>query len=94
MLSNVGGDYLDDLFTKEQQSKFDVFALSYDIGYIKPQDEIYQYTTDKLGVAPENCVFIDDAQTYVDAAISNGMKSTKYTNFADVKSFIDQQLDD
>lgn len=39
---------------------FDVVIFSCDVGYIKPEKEIFEITLEKLNEKPENCVFIGD----------------------------------
>ncbi|WP_157314453.1 HAD family hydrolase [Chitinibacter sp. GC72] len=43
----------------------DVYAMSYQLGHIKPEPEIYQYVLDKLNLAATDCIFIGDS-TYAD----------------------------
>lgn len=35
-------------------------CLSYDVGYIKPEPEIYQWIIDRTGVHPQSCLFVGD----------------------------------
>lgn len=53
---------------------FDVVVDSCEEGIRKPDPEIYRRTTDRLGVAPEACVFLDDSADNVRAAIELGMR--------------------
>lgn len=39
---------------------FDVVVFSCEVGYMKPDREIYQICLDKLGETPEDCVFVGD----------------------------------
>jgi HAD superfamily hydrolase (TIGR01662 family) len=39
---------------------FECFAVSCDVGYLKPHPAIYQYALDRLGVAPEESVMVGD----------------------------------
>ncbi len=64
MLSNVGENRLDKFLTPQQLEMFDVIALSYEIGHIKPEPKAYQVAAGRLGVAPEDCLFIDDQEHY------------------------------
>lgn len=54
---------------------FHSYFASHLIGEVKPDAAIYQYVLDKLQVAPERIVFIDDNQVNVDAAIALGMQA-------------------
>ncbi len=39
---------------------FDVVATSEEVGYDKPQKEIFLFATEKLGLSPEECVMVGD----------------------------------
>ena len=39
---------------------FDDKIFSYEVGYLKPQKEIYEIALQKMGVKPEECIFIGD----------------------------------
>ena len=39
---------------------FDETIFSYEVGYLKPQTEIYEIALKKMNVNPENCMFIGD----------------------------------
>lgn len=79
LLSNIGKDVMNDLFTEQEfQELFDVVVLSSDIGMVKPNPEIYEYTANKLGIVPSECVMVDDLITNVSGAISIGMAGVQY----------------
>lgn len=52
---------------------FDVVIISAEVGMRKPQPEIFQLATGKLGVEPSRCVFVDDHPGHLKAAIGEGM---------------------
>ncbi len=52
---------------------FDVVVISGDVGLHKPQPEIYELAADRLGVAVEACVFVDDLRENVEGAQRVGM---------------------
>ncbi len=60
---------------------FDVLVGSGDLGIAKPHPEIYLHTAGRLGLPPDACVFIDDAQRHVDGALAVGMKGLRYVSF-------------
>ena len=39
---------------------FDNIIFSYEVGYVKPQKEIYNIALNKMDVNPENCIFVGD----------------------------------
>jgi HAD superfamily hydrolase (TIGR01509 family) len=85
MLSNVSDDWIVKMFTPEQVKMFDTLALSFNIGYAKPERGAYEYVADKLDVELNECVFIDDRIHFVDAAEEYGMRSIEYKNFSQMK---------
>jgi putative hydrolase of the HAD superfamily len=85
MLSNVSDDWIVKMFSSEQVKLFDTLALSFNIGHTKPERQAYEYVADKLGVKPNQCVFIDDRSHFVDAAKTVGMQGIQYKNFEQMK---------
>lgn len=73
----IGGDYLEQCF--------DEVICSAEVGMLKPSPDIYKLTADRLGVAPSECVFIDDHKSFTVAAEDIGMKAITYTDFDDLK---------
>ena len=57
--------------------------ISADEGMIKPDLEIYKRFTDRFGLNPEECVFIDDLSSNVAAAIVCGWKGIVFNGSAD-----------
>jgi putative hydrolase of the HAD superfamily len=53
--------------------QFDAVVISSDVGIRKPDPAIYLLAADKLGVAPEACVFVDDIATNLGPASEVGM---------------------
>jgi putative hydrolase of the HAD superfamily len=44
----------------------------------KPDAEIYRRAAERIGLAPEGCVFVDDADANVRAAETLGMRGILY----------------
>ena len=63
-------------------SIFDVIVESFEVGMRKPEHEIYELTVDRLGhgLAPEDCLFIDDTDVNCAAAADLGMSVVHYTD--------------
>lgn len=80
MLSNTGENRLSTIFSPEQLQLFDVLALSYEIGYIKPSKEAYLHVAKLLHVKPEECVFVDDQEHYLEGARKVGMQTVLFQN--------------
>lgn len=81
LLSNAGADWLSRLFSEKQRNLFDAVALSYETGYLKPDERAYQTIAERLEVAPEECIFVDDQERYCTAAKEQGMQAICYQNF-------------
>lgn len=83
LLSNIGDKTLDQLFRPEETAKlFDTMVLSYQVGLVKPEPEIYQLTATRLELTPQECVFVDDAEQNCVAARQQGMKAIIHTDNA------------
>jgi putative hydrolase of the HAD superfamily len=65
---------------------FNVVVLSYEVKLTKEDKEIFLLATSKLGVKPEECVFIDDIQRFIDTAESLGMKTILFKNAEQLKN--------
>ena len=78
MLSNAGGNWLDDMFEPWQVALFDEIVLSYELGVVKPDPVMYETAAQRLGVLPEEAVFVDDIRRFVEAAKQYGMHGVHY----------------
>ena len=75
LLSNVNDTLIGRLFSDEElRQLFDEVVMSSSVGMIKPHPEIYQLTADRLGVAPQECIMIDDLSANIEGAQAVGMK--------------------
>ncbi|HVO86285.1 MAG TPA: HAD family phosphatase [Candidatus Binatia bacterium] len=93
ILSNVGRDGLERRIKREVLNQyFDVTVVSADVGFIKPEPQIYELTAKKLGVEPSECIFTDDREGYVSAAANVGIKAFIYKDFAQAKAEIEKLL--
>jgi putative hydrolase of the HAD superfamily len=52
---------------------FDGVVISGEVGLHKPQPEIYRLGAERVGLAPEQCVFVDDLRENCDGAEAVGM---------------------
>jgi putative hydrolase of the HAD superfamily len=73
ILSNVFGMGAEPLKAGGFYTGFDPVILSSDTGLAKPDPEFYVLAVQKLGLKPEEIVFIDDQQYALDPAIAMGM---------------------
>lgn len=79
MLSNVSGNRLKDFMNESQLARFDAICLSSEIGVTKPNPEAYKITAERLGVRPDECVFIDDRLDLCTGAQWVGMHALLFT---------------
>jgi putative hydrolase of the HAD superfamily len=81
LLSNSWGfaDYPRHLFPE----LFDAVVLSGEVGMRKPEERIFRHAAGRLGLAPDECVFIDDIQANVLAAEETGMTGILHTTPAE-----------
>jgi epoxide hydrolase-like predicted phosphatase len=52
---------------------FDAVVLSGHVGVAKPDRRIFEFAAERLGLQPDECVFVDDLAAYVRAAVRTGM---------------------
>lgn len=57
---------------------FDKLFLSYEVGFIKPESEIYRAVESVSGFSPEEHIFIDDILEYVDAVKKLGWDGIQF----------------
>ena len=62
------------------QKLVDGGIYSYDVGYRKPEKEIYHIACDSAEVNPENSIFIDDLEENIIGANKVGIKGIRYKN--------------
>jgi len=63
---------------------FDSVTLSFEVGALKPEPEIYLDALRKLSLPPEACVFIDDIGKYAEGAAALGIRGIRYTGPAEL----------
>ena len=80
-LSNASDNWLGSLFTPDQQTLFDDAVLSYQHRLAKPDARIYELAAERLGVAPTECVFVDDLAPYCEGARAVGMQAVQYKTY-------------
>jgi putative hydrolase of the HAD superfamily len=62
---------------------FDAVVISGEIGMRKPDPGIYLHAAARLGVRPEECVFVDDLRPNVKGAVAVGMVGIHHTDPAE-----------
>ena len=85
-LSNWAKEWYENLkdsslaFTK----KMDGGLFSFEVHAAKPDPKIYRMLTDRYGLDPGRCLFIDDAPENVEAAKACGMAAIHFTSYSDM----------
>lgn len=95
MVSNiVSRQRLDSRFLPGQLDElFEDVIASGEVGFIKPQPEIYLAAAECLGLRPEECVMIDDIAEFCEGARGVGMQAIHFLNneqcITDLNALID-----
>ena len=71
---------------------FELIVTSYEEGIAKPNQDIYRSTCSKIGVKPEECVFIDDKRRNTDSAAQLGMHTILYTSLEEFRKELQKLL--
>lgn len=94
LLSNVGSGGILRRFKVEELDKyFDAFVASAEVGFAKPEPEIYEIMADRLGVRLDECVFTDDREEYCLGAQGVGMQAIRYESFEQFKPELEKLLE-
>lgn len=78
LLSNTNNVHIDWVkenikFFEDFKDCFDAFYLSQEIGFRKPDPEIFEFVLEKHDLKPEETLFIDDTKENTDAAAALGI---------------------
>ncbi len=80
ILSNMGEELL--CYMRQEfgwLGRFDHHTWSCELRMAKPDPAIYRHTCEKLGVAPERALFLDDKPENIAAAEAVGMQAIQFT---------------
>jgi glucose-1-phosphatase len=95
MLSNVGRGVIERLFSADELAElFDVVVLSSEVGMVKPDVKIFNFTSDKIGILAEDCLMVDDLEININAARQAGMQGVVFTTTHEFISAIPTLLND
>lgn len=94
MLSNTNpimwNSTIKDEFTKEgmqREDYFDGMVTSFAANSLKPEEKIFRYAIEHLGIKPEETIFLDDSAVNLEAAAKLGFKTALVdpgTEFIDI----------
>ncbi len=71
---------------------FDRWILSHEVGFKKPDAEIFQKAMEWAGVEPGRILFIDDMKGHVEAARSLGMETVHFISAPQLKEELSKKL--
>jgi len=71
---------------------FDRWILSHEVGFKKPDAEIFQKAIEWAGVEPKRILFIDDMKGHVEAAHSLGMEAIHFCSAVQLKEEFSKKL--
>lgn len=86
LLSNTGQGSIEQFISESDLHEvFDDVVLSYQVGYVKPEKEIFELAASRLQVSPYECIFIDDSNKNCEGATVAGMETIIYKDFSSFK---------
>ena len=71
---------------------FDTVVISGEVGMRKPEPEIFLHAAGTLGLEPAECVFIDDVEANIAAAVACGMTGVHHTEPAATAAALEDLL--
>ena len=71
---------------------FDAVVISGDVGLHKPQPEIFELACERLGVAPAQCVFVDDLRENCAGAEAVGMAAVLHRDSSETVARLGKHL--
>jgi putative hydrolase of the HAD superfamily len=71
---------------------FDRWILSHEVGFKKPDVEIFQNAMEWASVEPKKILFIDDTKGHVEVARSLGMETIHFTSALQLKEELSKKL--
>jgi putative hydrolase of the HAD superfamily len=81
ILSNLGEALVEHMVTKvEWVKRFHHATWSSQLNIVKPNPAIYLHTVERLGVTPEQALFIDDKEENIRAAEALGIHGIRFTD--------------
>ncbi len=85
VLANVSRKMAEYNKTKGRYKIFKPVFLSYEIRLKKPSPKIFMYALKKLKLKPNECIFIDDKESYLKGARAVGIKTILFKNFSQLE---------
>lgn len=87
LLSNSWGEHYPEALW---DNLFDVVVISGRVGMRKPEPAIYEHTAGALGLAPQDCLLVDDLERNVEAATVAGMRAVLHRTVEETLDQLEQ----
>ncbi len=78
LISNAWSDLREYITRQGFADVFDAMVISAEVGVMKPDERIYRIALERLGVRPEEALFVDDFEVNVESARSLGMRGIHF----------------
>ncbi len=92
LISNAWSSLRPWIASQKFEDAFDDMTISAEVGAAKPDARIYRHALEKLGIHPEEAVFIDDMPANIEAAQALGMRGIVFQGseqiIADINSLL------
>ncbi len=95
ILSNHAKEWIDHCEEKFNfHGLFDTRVYSYDVGASKPDVRMYDAVLTQLKTTPERCLFVDDSEINIGAAVKLGFSAILFTTAASLRGKLKEVLGD
>jgi len=94
LLTNATSRLPSDLAALGLLDEVDDVCNSSDLGFAKPDPQVFLRACDRLGAEPSSCWFVDDTERHVRAAARVGMRVHHFTDVATLRAWVDAQAGD
>jgi putative hydrolase of the HAD superfamily len=85
IISNTSDDHVAVMNKWKLFEYFDVVVLSNEIGFVKPQKEIFLHASRKIGIEPGQLLFIDDKSEWLVGARKCGFRTVHFKSPAQLE---------
>jgi len=79
LLSNAGRGFAERLRARGVTALFDDVVVSSAVGLAKPDPAVFRLAAERLGVAPDACLMIDDQPQHLPGAVAAGLRTFHFT---------------
>ena len=88
----ISNSWVMDHYADEIRELFDVVVISAEVGLHKPQPEIFLLAAERLGVEPQDCVFVDDLRENCEGAEAVGMTAILHRDIGETIARVEELL--